>query len=90
MTAEPAHSERVKAARAVVYDEAGELIDADDLPDALEAAGVTVVESDDDGLEYRDVPADLPLAACHWRWICEKILLLSSRQRVLTESHASF
>jgi len=58
--------ERAEVARAVVYNDAGELIKADVLPEVVEAAGVTVVEADDeDSLEYRDVPADLPLAACH-------------------------
>lgn len=61
----PTREERVAAARAVVYDDEGELIDAADLEDALVDAGVDAGVSDDGLTEYRNVPRELPLGACH-------------------------
>lgn len=61
----PDREERIKAARAVVYDDAGELIDPEDLDDALDAYGVTVGVSSDGLTEYQDVPAELSLSVCH-------------------------
>jgi len=55
---------RIKAAREVVYED-GELIDATDLGDALEAYGVTVSTDDDGTPVYEDVPPELSLSACH-------------------------
>jgi len=57
--------DRVEAARAVVYDDGGELIQPEDLDDALEAGGVTVSVGDDGTPEYSDVPPSLSLSACH-------------------------
>jgi len=56
---------RVEAARAVVYDDDGELIAPENLAEALEAAGVTVSVDEDGTPEYSDVPASLSLSACH-------------------------
>lgn len=61
----PSREERVETARAVVYDDAGELIDAEDLDDALRAYGVDVGESSDGYPEYRNVPRELSLSVCH-------------------------
>lgn len=61
----PTRDERIAAARDVVYDEDGDLIALEELAGALEAAGVTVTESDDGLPEYRDVPRTLSLSACH-------------------------
>jgi hypothetical protein len=58
-------ADRVEAARAVVYDDDGELIPPEELADALEAAGVTVSVGDDGIPEYSDVPPSLSLSACH-------------------------
>jgi len=63
--ARPSREDLVAAARAVVYDEEGDLIPAEDLDDALRAHGVVVGENEDGGPEYRNVPRDLPLSACH-------------------------
>lgn len=60
----PSHEERIEAARSVVYED-GELIDADALEDALDAHGVDVGTAEDGGTEYRNVPRELPLSACH-------------------------
>lgn len=57
--------DRIKAARAIVYDDNGDMIDPDDLEEALRAAGVTVTETDDGTTEYDNVPSDLSLSACH-------------------------
>ncbi len=57
-------TDRVEAARAVVYDD-GELIPPEELDDALEAAGVTVSVGDDGTPEYSDVPPSLSLSVCH-------------------------
>jgi hypothetical protein len=61
---QPSRDERVAAARAVVYGDE-ELIASEELDAALEAYGVEVGISDDGLLEYRNVPAELSLAACH-------------------------
>jgi len=65
VTDAPAPADRVAAARAVVYDEDGELIAADALADALAAQGVTVTETDDGVPQYEDVPPALSVSACH-------------------------
>ena len=64
MSDEPAVAPRVQAAREVVYSD-GDLIGADELDAALEVRGVTVGTAADGTPEYRDVPGNLPLAACH-------------------------
>lgn len=61
----PSCEERVAAARAVVYDDNGELIDPEDLDAALEAHGVIAGVNDDGFREYQDVPRELSLSACH-------------------------
>lgn len=61
----PRRAERVAAARAVVYGDDGDVIDPEDLDDALEAYGVTVGVSGDGLTEYQDVPPELSLSACH-------------------------
>ena len=63
--AAPTTTERISAAREVVYDEAGAIIDASELEDALRAYGVGVGAATDGTTEYRDVPSELPLSACH-------------------------
>lgn len=60
----PSREERVAAARAVVYDD-DELIAPEDLDLALEEYGVGIGESEDGLPEYRDVPRELSLSACH-------------------------
>lgn len=55
---------QLEAAWTVVYED-GELIDAADIEAALEAYGVTVTTDEDGVTEYRDVPPELPLSACH-------------------------
>lgn len=61
----PSVADRVAAARAVVYDDAGELIGPEQIEDALAEAGVTVSENDDGTPSYRDVPPALSLTACY-------------------------
>lgn len=63
--AAPTTTERVRAARDVVYDEEGSIIDASEIADALRAYGVEVGTATDGRTEYRDVPPELPLSACH-------------------------
>lgn len=59
------HAERLEAARAVVYNEDGELIAPAEIERAIERVGV-VVSTDEDGTTvYDNVPPELPLAACH-------------------------
>ena len=61
----PTTTERVRAARAVVYDDRGAIIDASEIADALRAYGVEVGTATDATTEYRNVPPELPLSACH-------------------------
>lgn len=61
----PPPSDRIELVRDIVYDEAGELLDPDDLEASLEAHGVTVSEDEDGNPVYRDVPDGLSLSACH-------------------------
>jgi len=61
----PTREQRLEAARAVVYTEEGNLIEPEEIESGLEAYGVTVGESEEGSTEYRDVPPELPLAACH-------------------------
>lgn len=56
---------RIEAARAVVYDENGELITDDKLPEALQEQGVEVTENEDGTLNYDNVPAMLSIRACY-------------------------
>lgn len=65
MTGVADHADRREAARAVVYDENGELIPPGEIEPALEGVGVAV-STDVDGMTvYENVPPELPLAACH-------------------------
>lgn len=61
----PSREERVAAARSVVYGDDETLIAPNDLNAALEEYGVSVGESEDGLPEYRDVPRELSLSACH-------------------------
>lgn len=61
----PTTTERVRAARAVVCDETGSIIDASELEGALRSYGVEVGRASDGTTEYRNVPPELPLSACH-------------------------
>lgn len=61
----PSHEERIAAARAVVYGDDEEIIAAEELDAALEEYGVSIGESEDGLPEYRDVPRELSLSACH-------------------------
>jgi len=64
-TDRPSREQRVEAARAVVYNEEGDLIGSEEIEIALEEYGVTVGEAEDGTTEYRDVPRELPLSAVH-------------------------
>ena len=55
---------RIEAARAVVYDENGELITDDELQEALQEQGVEVTENEDSTFNYDSVPAMLSIRAC--------------------------
>lgn len=61
----PSREERVAAARSVVYGDDKALIAPEDLDAALEEYGVGVGKSEDGLPEYRDVPRELSLSACH-------------------------
>lgn len=61
----PSREERVAAARSVVYSDDEELIASEDLNSALEEYGVGIGESEDGLPEYRDVPRELSISACH-------------------------
>ncbi|MDL5363913.1 hypothetical protein [Halalkalicoccus sp. NIPERK01] len=63
--ASPSLEERVAAARAVVYGDDGELIASEELDRALAEYGVGIGKSEDGLPEYRDVPQELSLSACH-------------------------
>lgn len=63
--ARPSRAERVAAARAVVYDADGELIQPAALDDALEDAGVEVGVDEAGRTQYRNVHRELSLSACH-------------------------
>lgn len=58
-------ADRVEAARSVVYDDAGELIEPDEIHGALRDAGVVVSENEDGTPAYSDVPPELSLSVCH-------------------------
>lgn len=49
----------------VVYDEVDTIIDTSEVEDALRAYGVEVGTTTDGATEYRNVPPELPLGACH-------------------------
>lgn len=57
--------ELIEETRATVYDANGELIDAADLPDALQERGVVIGENEDGTTAYSNVPEDLSLSAAH-------------------------
>lgn len=61
----PSREERIAAARGVVYDEDGDLIDETELEDAIEAYGVDVGVNEEELPEYRNVPRELSLSAVH-------------------------
>lgn len=61
----PTREERIAAARSVVYDSDGDLIDEDDLEAALKAHGVDVGVNEKGLPEYRNVPRELSLSAVH-------------------------
>jgi len=61
----PSREQRVEAARAVVYNEEGDLIEREEIETALEEYGVTVGEAEDGKTEYRAVPRELSLSAVH-------------------------
>lgn len=57
--------DRIAAARTVVYDDSGDLIEPGEIEDALREVGVVVSENEDGTTAYSDVPPELPLSACH-------------------------
>lgn len=56
---------RIELARDVVYDEAGEIIDMDEIDAALAEHGVSVTEGIDGNPVYDNVPEGLSLSACY-------------------------